>query len=444
MPVAGHDDPLCRRVEPWAAALLVTLKSTVLFTTWGRAQGFDAPHWLAMARATHWFQPLPPPRALIASYHPPLSYLLGRLVAVFVPREVAASQVLSTLSLLGAFFALRSALRHIKCLWTLPGLVLLYGGFSIPLLVWLAVETGYDGPVFFWFMLALAQAVHLFWDPLPDKWWHDKRTSIHVALLGLTLAAGLLTKFNSLIAMLLPFLVVSVRHGTKSLLRNIVPLGLPALISTSVVAPLFYHRYYAAEGHRVPAAMDWQRPLDLSAARVMRDAAPFHFLANMLRPPTRSITESQYPVVDSFFHSIWLQIWKRDGCLGLQLEPSITISNFYIMAFPIILLGGSAWFFLRQRRIGEPWRHAGWVLFWIAIVFCASALAFAWNYPLWDWRVFKGKYITPAVLWIAYAASVPFNDEWTRWPQALVAWHKVLVLALLAAFVVVNHALPVY
>jgi hypothetical protein len=397
-------------------------------------------------RATHWFEPLPLPRALIASYHPPLSYLMGRLVLVVVPNEVEASQLLSTLCILGAFLALRGSLRHIGWLATLPGLILLYGGFSIPLLVWLAIETGYDGPVFFWFMLALAQSIALFWQSPPNKWWRDAKYSFGVALLGLTLAAGLLTKFNSLVAFGLPFLIVLVRRGIKTWPRDIAASMLAIVVSVIVITPLYSHRYLSADGHREPAAMDWQRPLDLAAARAARDAAPLRLLTQVLRLPNRSITESQYPVVDSFFNSIWLHTWKRDGCLGVEPEASIRVSNFYIVAIPFLLVAGTAWFMVRQRKIAEDWRHLGWVLLMIAAVFCASAIAFAWNYPLWDWRVFKGKYITPAVFFIAYAAGIAFSDALLEtWQHAgWKKWSERAILLLLVAFMVVNHGLPVY
>ena len=444
-PELDRTRPYCR-LEPALAVLLVVLKLLVLRGTWGRAQGFDAPHWLAVLRATHWFEPLPLPRALIASYHPPLSYLMGRLALVAVPNEVEASQLLSTLCILGAFLSLRRSLRHIGWLATLPGLILLYGGFSIPLLVWLAIETGYDGPVFFWFMLALAQSIALFWQPTPDKWWRDAKYSFAVTLLGLTLAAGMLTKFNSLIAFGLPFLIVLVRRGIKTWRRDIAASSFAIVVSVIVVTPLYSHRYLSADGHREPAAMDWQRPLDLAAARAARDAVPIRLLTNVLRIPSRSITESQYPVVDSFFNSIWLHTWKRDGCLGLQPEPSLSVSNFYIVVFPFLLVSGTAWFMLRQRRIAEDWRHLGWVLLWVGVVFCASAIAFAWNYPLWDWRVFKGKYITPVVFWVAYATGIAFSDslleKWQRagWKK----WVERAVLLVLVAFMLANHGLPVY
>ena len=370
---------------------------------------------------------------------------LDDLSISLVPREVEASQLLSTLSIVGAFFALRSALRYIGCLSTLSGLILLYGGFSIPLIVWLAVETGYDGPVFFWFMLALAQSIRLFWNPPPEKWWNNARYSFGVALLGLTLAAGMLTKFNSLIAVAVPYLVVFVRHGIRTWRRDIGPPMFALIVSVIVIAPLYAHRYMNAEGHREPAAMDWQRPLDLAAARSVRDAAPLRFLVNTVRLPDRSMLDSQYPVVDSFVNSIWLHTWKRDGCLGVQPQPSIRVSNFYIVVFPLPLIAGTAWFILRQRRITEAWRQVGWVLLAIAAVFCASAIAFAWNYPLWDWRVFKGKYVTPAILWIAYATGLYFDDQRYRATRPnFKKWVEGLALGLLLTFTVINHALPVY
>ena len=434
-----------RRLEIWLAASLVVLRGFVLWRTWGRAQGFDAPHWLAVMHATHWFEPLPLPRALIASYHPPLSYLLGRSIYDIFHRDVEASQLLSTLSIVGAFFALRSALRYIGYLGTLPGLILLYGGFSIPLIVWLGIETGYDALVFFWFMLAFAQSTRLFWNPPPDKWWTSPRYSFGAALLGLTLAAGMLTKFNSLIAMAVPFLFVFVRHGIKSWRRDIGPPLFALSVSVAVIAPLYHHRYVNAAGHREPAAMDWQRPIDLAVARAARDTAPLRFIVNMLRVPDRSMLDSQYPVVDSFFNSIWLHTWKRDGCLGLQRPPSIQVSNLYIVAFPLPLLAGTAWFLLRRRHIADAWRHVGWVLLAIAAIFCASALTFAWGYPLWDWRVFKGKYLTPALLWIAYSVGVCFaDDRGCSMRPALRAWVARLALSLLLVFAVINHVMPVY
>ena len=433
------------RLEPLLAVALVALKCWVLYSTWGTPQGFDAPHWLDVLRATHWFEPLPPPRALIASYHPPLSYLMGRLILPFLSSDVAASQVLSTLCLIGAFFALRSALRFTGILWTVPGLILLYGGFSTPLLVWLGIETGYDGPVFFWFVLAFCLSVRIFWEPISEHWWQSARFSSAVTLLGLSLAAGMLTKFNSFIALGLPLLIGFVRHGTQNFRRTVAVASLAVGMSAAIVAPLYLHRYFIPEGPRVPAAMDWQRPKDLAYARRVRDAEPIKFVLGILQPPSPKIVTSQYPVVDSFAHSIWLHLWKRDGCLGVQPDRSARISNFYILAFPIPVALGSIGFLARRRQLSDAWRDLGWVLLGIALVFCVSACAFGFHYPLWDWRVFKAKYITPAALWIPFASATWLSD--TKIVEArpkFSAWTGRILLGVFLAFMVINHALPVY
>jgi hypothetical protein len=101
-------------------------------------------------------------------------------------------------------------------------------------------------------------------------------------------------------------------------------------------------------------------------------------------------------------------------------------------------------FFVRRRSIPPAWRQLGWVILAVAAYHCLSALAFAWKYPLWDWRVFKTKYMAPAVLWIPYAVALVFSvDELpTRYPWL----RRVENLAFyaLVAFVALNHLLPVY
>src|ERR1039457_4898358 len=107
--------------------------------------------------------------------------------------------------------------------------------------------TLFRSPVFFWFMLALAQSITLFWQPAPDKWWRDAKYSFAVALLGLTLAAGMLTKFNSLIAFGLPFLIVFVRRGIKVWRRDIAASLLAIVVGDIVVTPLYGSEEHTSE-----------------------------------------------------------------------------------------------------------------------------------------------------------------------------------------------------
>lgn len=443
---APGDCELLRRVERFAAFVFVLLKLYVLYDAWGVLQGFDPASWLDVFRATHWFEPLPSPRAFFASYHPPLSYLLARIVYWFYPHETDACMIVSTLAMIGGFFALRSALRHVGWLLSLPGVWLLYGGTSVPLLVWLGLETGsYDGLLFFWFTLALSLAVRLLWQPRPLALWRDARAMVLTTLLGLVLAAGMLTKFTAFMAFGVPFLIVLVRRGPRALVREVGAPAAACVIAVIVIAPLFHQRYWIPERRLMPSALDWQIPEELEGLRADRDAHRLRFLRRMLRSPERPIVGTNQPVVDSFVHTIWLHTWKRDETLGGQAKLSAQVSDFYVRVFAFLLPAGTILFLIRRRKIPEDWRHLGWVLLVLAAVFCGAALYFAWQYPVFGWRAFKGKYICPAMLWIGYATAPVLLGAW--FPAAGSRLHRYLsTVALLALvlFVFLNHLLPVY
>ncbi len=417
----------------------------MLRATWGKAQGFDAIPWLDMYRATHWFEPLPDPRSLLASYHPPLSYLLVRLINGVVPDAIAASQVLSSAAMLAAFFGFRHVLKRTRCLESTAGLWLLYGGFSLPLYVWLAIETGYDSLIFAWFILTLSVSVALFWHELPGKFYQNTRVMLGLVTLVVLLVAGLYTKYSGLMAFALPFMIIWVRRGLKALAREAHLPALAAVVALAIIAPFYHARYYETEHEWMPAAMEWQKSNALTIVRTERDADPLEFFAHMIRVPSESIVGANKPVRDSFLHSIWFHVWKRDKWLGVQPKPSLTVSNAYVRFFAYATLVGSLVFLGRLRRRPRAWRQLGWVLLGVTAMFSAAALAFAWKYPIWGWRVFKAKYMAAGILWVAYAAWAPFDLVRSKLRRAtarrIFEWTACVVLV---AFMMVNHLLPVY
>jgi hypothetical protein len=104
--------------EALLALSVVLLKLYVLYDTWGNAQGYDRGICLDMFNAVRWFAPLPASSALGYSYHPPLTFLIGRIVYGLYPHDVEASQISSTLAIWVAFFSLRYVLRFLGWLWT--------------------------------------------------------------------------------------------------------------------------------------------------------------------------------------------------------------------------------------------------------------------------------------------------------------------------------------
>jgi hypothetical protein len=424
------------------------LKSYVLYSTWGKLQGFDAPAWLETFRVTHWFEPLPAPRSLLASYHPPLSYLLTRVIFTAIPKEVEATQVLSTLAMLVAFFGFRKALREIGILESLAGMWLLYAGFSLPLYVWLATETGYDGVILAWFTLTICVSVSLFWQPVGGRVFRNVPVVLRLVALIILLVAGLYTKYSGLMSFVLPFAIILIRRGPGALARESYLPAAACVIAIAILTPFYYNRYYKGEHEWMPAAMEWQKSRELAVIRPKRDAAPREFLFHMLRIPSESISQAKRPVMDSFIHSIWFHTWKRDKWLGPQPEPSLSMSNVYAKYFAYLVLIGSTVFFVGPRRPSKEmnaWRQVGWLLLAVTIMFSISALAFAWRYPIWGWRVFKAKYMAPGILWIAFASWVPFGMVRTllRGRLSRRIFDCVAYLALLA-FMLVNHLLPVY
>lgn len=432
-------------IEPILCVSLVLLKLGVLYRQWSKVDGYDWGGWLPVLHWTRWFEPLPSTRSVGISYHPSLSYLIGRTIYSIYPHEVETSQILSTASILAAFFALRALLKRVGWLHTVPGLWLLYGGMSLPLFVWLAIETCYDGLVLTWFMLALASSVALFWTPSSPRWWNNLKFSTRLTGLGIVFACAMMTKVNGLVAFGVPFLIIFVRRGIPGLRREFVAPLVAAAIGVVIVSPYYYHHFYQTEGKVMPISIDWERPNELAHERMKRDRAPVEFFLHMIRIPAQDSANPQKPELDSFISLVWTQTWKRDIWLGKQPEPSLSVSNTYAKLFTWTLLAGTLYFFVRRRHIPRDWLHVGWVLLGISVVFSCAALSFAWQYPMFDWRVFKAKYMSPALFWILYATAIMLADSWvltskSRW----VRWLENASLLFLLSFVFVNHLLPVY
>jgi hypothetical protein len=327
-------------------------------------------------------------------------------------------------------------------------LALLYVTSSFPLVVWLAVETSYDALLLMWFAVSLALSAALFWAPPPDRWWRRARYLMGTILLALALAGGLLTKFSGALAFELPFLIILARRGIRGLFRQIVAPATATVLATAIVAPLYYTRYYLPLGQVFPQVMEWLRADDLSLTRAARDVNRWAFILRILRIPQESVTSVTEPVRDSFIHSIWLQMLKRDG--GLAGDPqgplSLAVSNLYARILPVFVAVSSLLLCFQRDRLPYTWRQLGFVFFTIFLTYCGALLYFGWSYPIWDWEVFKAKYVTPAIFWLAYCVSLPFVNRSTarilapHWRQASEDAALVGLLVLIS----VNHLLPVY
>jgi hypothetical protein len=446
MTASDVERPDLKRVEPLLTTCLILLKLDVLYASWAELDGFDAEAWLDVFRATHWFQPLPAPTEFFASYHPPLSYLACRLIYAAYPHEVEASQILSTAAMIIAVLTLRWALRTIGILWTLPGLTMFYVASSVPLLVFLAMETGYDSLVFMWFCVTFAISVALFWAPTPATWWRKPRYAAGVLILGFALAGALLTKFNGSIFCGLPFLIILVRRGVRGLWRELAAPLAAGIIAIALVARLYYTRYYLPLGELFPVPIRWLRPEDLAQALALRDADRWGFLRNVLRIPKEPIVGTQEPVRDSIIHSVWLQTWKRDAGLGAEAPLALVFSDLYLRTITPIVLASTGAFLVRGHRLPRSWRDLGYALLALTVIFWLALFYFGWKYPMWDWEVFKAKYIVAAVLWIPYCVALPVLvlSGWSSRTPRRERLSTDAVVLLLVLFMFANHLLRVY
>jgi hypothetical protein len=434
-----------KRIESLLCMSLVALKFGVLGRQWSNVTGYDWFSWLPIMHWTHWFENLPSTRSFASSYHPPLSFLIARLIYVVYPHEVEVSQVLSTAAMLGAFFVMRAWLKRLGWLFTMPGLWLLYGGMSIPLFVWLGVETSYDALVLTLFMMALAMSTALFWKPSNPRWWTNLGFSTRLTGLGIILACGMLTKVNTLISFSLPYLIIFVRRGLRGLRREFIAPLVAAAIAIVIIAPLYHHHFYKTEGTWIAICMEWERPHDLLIQRAKRDRAPAQFIAHMLHWPRIKNPDPQTADFESFPSLIWTETWIKDSWLGKQTEPSLSISVRYAQIFRWILAAGTGYFLLRFRRISKAWSDVGWILLVVTLLFSIAQLYFGWKYPLWDYRVFKAKYMSPGIFWIAYATGIFFSDRWFRNPKCrALKWLEEASFVALVAFMFANHLFPVY
>lgn len=441
---ATEEDKLWSTWETWLVRAFLLVSGGAFLLSLGHTQGFDAGAYLEVLDKVDWWKPLPGVRDTFYSFHPPFAYLLDRLVMFFRVDRNASVMVVAWSSIAGAVLLLRQTLRRIGALPSFSGVCFLGIAAGLPLYVFLAKETGQDALILFLSVLVLHLSVALFWETPPRK---NKKVWLWAILLCATLIIGLLTKFNALLGFATPFVVIAVRHWRKPamLIRS----GALALaicaVAAACLAPFYYQRYYLTEHKWFPGQLEWQRADVLAQVRPERDKNPVAFVAHMLRLPEQGIRGVSEPIKDSFWHMLWLETWKRDAFLGPQTSASTSFSDAYSFLFLGLSLLGTVIFFVGGKKLRPEWRQFGWILLFMGALYLLAMLDFGYQYPVWDWRPFKAKYVAFALLWIPYAAAVALDHEagWIA-PKKRRQALSLAVVFLIGLFVVMNYALPVY
>ena len=443
-----YANAVMKGVERGFFALFLFLQAILLWKQWGHIQGFDAGAYLEVFDHTHFFQPLPGVREFFYSYHPPLSHFLQRIIFFLYPNREISSQILSFLAVTGAVVLLRALLKHCGLLWSLPGVCFLYIAASLPVYIFLSTASSHDPLVFFWAVLTLALSVRIFWKTPAQiqKPREEKRKQIgYSLLLIMTIAASLFTKFTGLLNIALPFIVIAVRYPPREIIKKGSLAFLLSSVALAMVGPFYYQRYYQSEGKFFPSPMEWIMTGTLKARWAERDADPAGFTLRMLRWPGEPLWGMGTPVVqDSFFHSFWMHLWKRDTILGPQMQFSSLLSDVYIGFFFGIFVSGTVLFFTLHSRRPKNWNHLGWILLCVALLFHGVMVAYAFEYPVWEWRIFKVNFIAFAMLWIPFCAAIILYhvlDITRSRLRYVLQWVAIFAVA---EFMIFNHLLPVY
>lgn len=431
-------DTFPRTKEQLLLWTFLVLHFTLLFVHWGNISGHDALEFLGTLKDTNLFGPLPDLYTYRTSYHPPLSFLLAKLLSFSTGNLITGTQLLSSASILGTFLLLRSTLRQINLLQTTPGVIFLYLSSSLPLYVYLSRAITYDSLQFFFTILTLHLSIRFFWQHSSTSPPRRNKASVFLPL-AVVLTAGLFTKYSALLNFSLPLFVILIRFHKPTSRASLASCLLAWSIAISASAPFYYTRYYQREQSWMPIGMEWQRKEDVSSARTLRDAHPILFILYVLRMPENLFLD-EYPLQDSLWHRLWFDMWKGDPSWGPQTKASDVMSTFYATTFIPLFLLGLFLFILKKNRSRSALSDFGWILFLQGALSCAALLIFAYQYPLFDWGVFKAKYIPIALLFATYCIAIAthFIRQYVKWITSSSIFIGLLI------FMMANHLLPVY
>lgn len=435
-PVATASLRTNEQILLWA---FLALHFVLLLMHWGEITGHDAWEFLGTLNRMSMLGWLPDFRTNLTDYHPPLSFLLARALSVFTGSPVTGAQLLSSLSFLGAFLLLRSSLKRIEILYTMPGIIFLYTSLSLPVFIYLARAITYDSFQFLLITLTFYLSIRFFWqNPIGSQ---SRKTWLgRTFLLTAVLTAGLFTKYSCLLNFFIPFFVLLIRLRAAPFKTGFMSCCIACSLALLVALPFYYVRYYQTEGSLMPVGMEWERPRDLARARHLRNKQPSLFALHMLRVPSM-LFGREAPVQDSLWHRLWFDTWKGDPVWGPQTKISNTLSTLYANFTLLLFFLGMMFFLWKKGTAYTSFSDLGWLLFLQSMLSGIALLSFAYQYPLFDWGVFKAEYVPIVPLFATYCITIAIHSASQCLSERK---YSAVILVMLLAFMSMNHLLPVY
>lgn len=431
-----------------AFLLVFLLTHYYLFSTrLGVASGWDAGPLLGHMGSISWSSLLPPIDSGFYSYHPPLGFLLFRTVQSFGLSDVIAVQTVSFSCSILAFFAIRRVLRVLHLLHEPLAIAFLYIAFSIPLVLSLATTLNLDSLLLLLTCTMLLLCVHAFVLPGPRS---TRARMLYGLGMAVLVVLGLLIKFSGLLLTAIP--VITALCGPDP--RRNLPRGIAAAVAAIVfIFPFYYTHYYLASGTFFPHNADLieeYRP-KAEGSRAMRDADRLGFFLRLVTPAPGMEHPGQRDYTALRYSDTWRDVWTADTIVFPMTEPTTAVAAAYLILMPIFFLLGVIGVLLRafsreKTTGGKAWKTLGCILLGIGLVQCAALFHFTYSTPMFDWRIGKAIYIVPAMLPLAFvlAHSLVPLERLLKLLHVNAAPSRYVLMVLVAAFLLVNHLVPVY
>ncbi len=420
-------------LEPLLAGVLVLCKSVLLWMRWGDGLGFDSGAHLEIVHQMPW-NGIMGVRDTFYSYHPPLGFLLAKAINALGVPDVASVQLVSTLSLLAAFFFLRALLRRMNLLSTAGGVAFLYVVFGLPLITFVGSSINLDSIIFACACATLYYSVCTFWSREPS--------ATHMIGLVTALAVAFLTKFSAMVLLSIPVIAASMAANGKPLIARLEMAAAACAAALLLVFPYYFTRYYRSEGHFLVSNTDFFVAEGVAESRQKRDANPAAFLGDLFHTPDApmEITARDYGTIR--LSDTWRDFWIRDAYLGPSSPKTLAIGLVELHAAVWLLLAGFSVYLLGKER-RTAWNRLGGLLLPFAALTLVALIWYLYQTPFADWGPAKGIYVTPAVLGLGYllASSLSTPLRGALWRGAA---PRLALTGALAAFVIVNHLTPVY
>ncbi|MSR68066.1 hypothetical protein EXS65_04595 [Candidatus Peribacteria bacterium] len=405
----------------------IALRLLLLARTFGQYLGYDVRGHLQVVSTISWLHPFVSPHTLYYAVHPPLGFLLAHTLTLFGISPLLAAQMLACVASFGAFFFMRLTLRSLNLLHTVPGIVFLYLGASIPMQIYLSIIVGLDVFVLSGMSMVLFFSVQIFWKPqkpLP--------LFLHAVLVIGTLLLATLFKTSGFPLLPIPFLVFffSEDRTWKRFLMAMVTILIPFFLSLFFLYERFYLRehtfFFSTAGLFI-----W---VDLFRMSVeWRDAHPFLFSLSYIFPIRESV-----PRLMPTWNSFWFMYDREFASIFTAF-----LGVFYNSFAAVFCIFGVIAVFL-QRLKPDCWHRFGAIIFSCTIVQVFCLVAYMWSMPLFGYLANKGVYIASASWGIAYLLTVAAISLFTLMKQNKPPVREVeqYVLSGTALFMVINHLMP--